>query len=88
MSSDTFSISSFHSSIIIVDPTAEEESLSTALMTVVTDEKDRLCAVHKPGKQRHLTQNCRLFIASGIQTHQGEKGDSMEACFHHGIKKL
>ncbi|KTF81685.1 hypothetical protein cypCar_00032483, partial [Cyprinus carpio] len=32
-----------------VDPTAEEESLSTALLTVVTDEEDRLCAVHKPG---------------------------------------
>lgn len=39
----------FDDSIIIVDPTAEEESLSTALMTVVTDEEDRLCAVHKPG---------------------------------------
>uniref|UniRef100_A0A8C0YGX4 Ribosomal RNA-processing protein 43 n=1 Tax=Cyprinus carpio carpio TaxID=630221 RepID=A0A8C0YGX4_CYPCA len=39
----------FDDSIIIVDPTAEEESLSTALLTVVTDEEDRLCAVHKPG---------------------------------------
>ncbi|TRY90950.1 hypothetical protein DNTS_022187 [Danionella cerebrum] len=39
----------FDDSIIIVDPTAEEESLSTSLMTIVTDEVDRLCAVHKPG---------------------------------------
>lgn len=45
-----FSIFALYSSIIIVDPTAEEESLSTALLTVVTDEEDRLCAVHKPGE--------------------------------------
>lgn len=39
----------FDGSILIVDPSAEEESLSTARLTVVTDEGDRLCAVHKPG---------------------------------------
>ncbi|KAM9728653.1 exosome complex component RRP43 [Menidia menidia] len=39
----------FDDSILIVDPTAEEESLSTARLTVVTDEEDRLCSVHKPG---------------------------------------
>ncbi|XP_071760059.1 exosome complex component RRP43 [Centroberyx gerrardi] len=39
----------FDNSILIVDPTAEEESLSTAHLTVVTDEEDRLCCVHKPG---------------------------------------
>ncbi|KAK9536554.1 hypothetical protein VZT92_006327 [Zoarces viviparus] len=39
----------FDDSILIVDPTAEEESLSTAHLTVVTDEEDRLCIVHKPG---------------------------------------
>lgn len=39
----------FDDSILIVDPTAEEESLSTAHLTVVTDEEDRLCVVHKPG---------------------------------------
>lgn len=40
------------SSILIVDPSAEEESLSTAHLTVVTDEEDRLCAVHKPGQSK------------------------------------
>lgn len=40
------------SSILIVDPSAEEESLSTARLTVVTDEGDRLCAVHKPGQSK------------------------------------
>lgn len=39
-------------SILIVDPSAEEESLSTARLTVVTDEGDRLCAVHKPGQSK------------------------------------
>ncbi|XP_029506182.2 exosome complex component RRP43 [Oncorhynchus nerka] len=39
----------FDDSIMIVDPTAEEESLSTATITVVTDEEERLCALHKPG---------------------------------------
>lgn len=39
----------FDDSILIVDPTAEEESLSTATITVVVDEEDRLCALHKPG---------------------------------------
>uniref|UniRef100_A0A8D3B9L0 Exosome complex component RRP43 n=1 Tax=Scophthalmus maximus TaxID=52904 RepID=A0A8D3B9L0_SCOMX len=39
----------FDDSILIVDPTAEEESLATAQLTVVTDEEDRLCSVHKPG---------------------------------------
>ncbi|KAM6985194.1 exosome complex component RRP43 [Aplochiton taeniatus] len=39
----------FDDSIVIVDPTAEEEGLSTSTFTVVTDEKDRLCSLHKPG---------------------------------------
>lgn len=39
----------FDDSIVIVDPTAEEEGLSSSTFTVVTDEKDRLCSLHKPG---------------------------------------
>ncbi|KAG7269973.1 hypothetical protein CRUP_021828 [Coryphaenoides rupestris] len=39
----------FDDSVLIVDPTAEEERLSTAQLTVVTDEEDRLCSLHKPG---------------------------------------
>nr|XP_015823820.2 exosome complex component RRP43 [Nothobranchius furzeri] len=39
----------FDDSILIVDPTAEEESLSTARLTVVMDEEDQLCSLHKPG---------------------------------------
>lgn len=44
-------VCSFCSSILIVDPTSEEESLSTAQLTVVTDEEGRLCSVHKPGQK-------------------------------------
>ncbi|XP_030010070.1 exosome complex component RRP43 [Sphaeramia orbicularis] len=39
----------FDDSILIIDPTAEEEILLTAQLTVVTDEEGRLCSVHKPG---------------------------------------
>ncbi|XP_068187657.1 exosome complex component RRP43 [Antennarius striatus] len=39
----------FDDSIMVVDPTVEEESLSTAQLTVVMDEEQRLCALHKPG---------------------------------------
>uniref|UniRef100_A0A3B3DJ70 Ribosomal RNA-processing protein 43 n=1 Tax=Oryzias melastigma TaxID=30732 RepID=A0A3B3DJ70_ORYME len=45
--STSFSI--IENSILIVDPTADEESLSTARLSVVTDEDDRLCSLHKPG---------------------------------------
>uniref|UniRef100_A0A3B5PZG1 Ribosomal RNA-processing protein 43 n=1 Tax=Xiphophorus maculatus TaxID=8083 RepID=A0A3B5PZG1_XIPMA len=51
----------FDDSILIVDPTAEEESLSTAHLTVVTDEEGRLCSVHKPGGSslsREKLQDC------------------------------
>ncbi|KAH0628669.1 hypothetical protein JD844_010081 [Phrynosoma platyrhinos] len=36
-------------SVMIVDPTAEEEDLATGVITVVTDEEGKLCSVHKPG---------------------------------------
>ncbi|XP_048454203.1 exosome complex component RRP43 isoform X2 [Rhincodon typus] len=39
----------FDDTIFIVDPTAEEETLASGMATIVTDEEDRLCAVHKPG---------------------------------------
>lgn len=51
------------SSILIVDPTAEEESLSTAQLTVVTDEEGRLCAVHKPGWKHMLEWSAAPCVA-------------------------
>ncbi|XP_049709141.1 exosome complex component RRP43 isoform X3 [Elephas maximus indicus] len=37
------------STLLIVDPTGEEEHLATGTLTVVTDEGGRLCCLHKPG---------------------------------------
>ncbi|KAJ6658270.1 hypothetical protein lerEdw1_020542 [Lerista edwardsae] len=36
-------------SLVIVDPTAEEEDLATGALTIVTDEEGNLCSVYKPG---------------------------------------
>ncbi|XP_028568453.2 exosome complex component RRP43 [Podarcis muralis] len=35
--------------VILVDPTAEEEDLATGNLTIVTDEEGKLCSVYKPG---------------------------------------
>ncbi|XP_041360022.1 exosome complex component RRP43-like [Gigantopelta aegis] len=45
--STTFAI--FDDNILFVDPTVDEESLATGVLTVVTVD-DKLCMVHKPGK--------------------------------------
>ncbi|XP_067290241.1 exosome complex component RRP43 [Pseudorasbora parva] len=59
----------FDDSIIIVDPTAEEESLSTALMTVVTDEEERLCALHKPGGTALSAEKLQHCIRRAVTRH-------------------
>lgn len=57
-------LNSLCSSILIVDPSSEEESLSTAQLTVVTDEGDRLCAVHKPGQKKSRLVNQDIMSKS------------------------
>lgn len=47
---------SFTSTLLIVDPTAEEEDLATGTVTIVTDEEGRLCSVHKPGTSKFTTK--------------------------------
>lgn len=47
---------SFTSTLLIVDPTAEEEDLATGTVTIVTDEEGRLCSVHKPGTCKFITK--------------------------------
>lgn len=37
------------STLLIVDPTGEEEHLSTGTFTIVMDEEGKLCCLHKPG---------------------------------------
>ncbi|XP_048358539.1 exosome complex component RRP43 [Sphaerodactylus townsendi] len=43
-------------SLVIVDPTLEEEDLATGTVTIVTDEDGKLCSVHKPGTVPRLFQ--------------------------------
>lgn len=38
-----------NSTLLIVDPTEEEEHLATGTLTVVMDEEGKLCCLHKPG---------------------------------------
>ncbi|KAG8007988.1 Exosome complex component RRP43, partial [Nibea albiflora] len=56
----------FDDSILIVDPTAEEESLTTSQLTVVTDEEGRLCAVHKPGGTSMSAEKLQECISRAV----------------------
>ncbi|XP_004711301.2 exosome complex component RRP43 [Echinops telfairi] len=39
----------FDDTLLIVDPTGEEEHLATGTLTIVMDEEGKLCSLHKPG---------------------------------------
>ncbi|XP_050793238.1 exosome complex component RRP43 isoform X2 [Gopherus flavomarginatus] len=52
----------FDDTILIVDPTAEEEDLATGTVTIVMDEEGRLCSVHKPVLLGNMT-NLLLLLA-------------------------
>lgn len=43
------SLTAFDVSLLIVDPTGEEEHLATGTLTIVRDEEGRLCCLHRPG---------------------------------------
>ncbi|XP_036380922.1 exosome complex component RRP43 [Megalops cyprinoides] len=60
----------FDDSIVIVDPTSEEESLSTSMMTVVTDEDDRLCTLHKPGGTSLSGEKLQDCISRAMTRHR------------------
>ncbi|KAM9788711.1 exosome complex component RRP43 [Neosynchiropus ocellatus] len=60
----------FDNSIVIADPTLEEECLSTAQLTVVTDEDDRLCSLHKPGGTSLSGQKLQECINRATTRHQ------------------
>lgn len=53
---------SFTSTLLIVDPTAEEEELATGTVTIVTDDEGRLCSVHKPGTSKFMIQETMEMI--------------------------
>ncbi|KAI4901251.1 hypothetical protein NFI96_015260 [Prochilodus magdalenae] len=60
----------FDDTVIIVDPTAEEESLATALVTAVTDEDDQLCAFHKPGGSSLSAEKLQDCITRAVTRHR------------------
>ncbi|XP_060598391.1 exosome complex component RRP43-like [Ruditapes philippinarum] len=58
--SSTFTI--FDENILLVDPTIEEEALSTGEVTVVTTNDDQLCIIRKPGGSALSPQQLDLCI--------------------------
>lgn len=60
----------FDNTIMIVDPTADEESLATAVMTLVIDEEGRLCSLHKPGGTTLSGEKLQDCIGRAVTRHR------------------
>uniref|UniRef100_A0AAR2LHT3 Exosome complex component RRP43 n=1 Tax=Pygocentrus nattereri TaxID=42514 RepID=A0AAR2LHT3_PYGNA len=71
----------FDDTVIIVDPTAEEESLATAIITAVTDEDEQLCAFHKPGGSSLSAEKLQDCITRAVARHR-EIGRLIDKVFH------
>ncbi|NXV48680.1 EXOS8 protein, partial [Uria aalge] len=63
----------FDDTLLIVDPTAEEEDLATGTVTIVTDDEDRLCSVHKPGGSPLTGAKLQDCITRAITRHKEVK---------------
>ncbi|NXM26514.1 EXOS8 protein, partial [Oxyruncus cristatus] len=63
----------FHDTLLVVDPTAEEEDLATRTVTIVTDEEGRLCSVHKPGGSPLKGAKLQDCITRAITRHKEVK---------------
>uniref|UniRef100_A0A8C4UVV5 Ribosomal RNA-processing protein 43 n=1 Tax=Falco tinnunculus TaxID=100819 RepID=A0A8C4UVV5_FALTI len=63
----------FDDTLLIVDPTAEEEDLASGTVTVVTDEEGRLCSVHKPGGSPLTGDKLQDCITRAITRHKEVK---------------
>uniref|UniRef100_A0A8C4VKK2 Exosome complex component RRP43 n=1 Tax=Gopherus evgoodei TaxID=1825980 RepID=A0A8C4VKK2_9SAUR len=63
----------FDDTILIVDPTAEEEDLATGTVTIVMDEEGRLCSVHKPGGSGLTAAKLQDCITRAITRHKEVK---------------
>ncbi|XP_032533875.1 exosome complex component RRP43-like [Chiroxiphia lanceolata] len=63
----------FDDTVLIVDPTAEEEDLATGTVTIVTDEKGRLCSVHKPGGSPLTGAKLQDCITRAVTRHKEVK---------------
>lgn len=56
----------FDDTYIIVDPTDEEESLATGILTVVTDEDGKLCTIRKPGGSSLSAEKLQECISRAV----------------------
>ena len=70
----------FDDTLLIVDPTEEEEHLATGTLTVVMDEEGRLCCLHKPGGSG-LTGSKRQDCMSRAVTRHREVKKLMDEVF-------
>ncbi|KAF5916398.1 hypothetical protein HPG69_017633, partial [Diceros bicornis minor] len=81
----------FDDTLLIVDPTGEEEHLATGTLTVVMDEEGKLCCLHKPGMFHFSPKNCWHDNFSGGS---GLTGAKLQDCMsravtrHKEVKKL
>ncbi|XP_069826038.1 exosome complex component RRP43 [Dendropsophus ebraccatus] len=60
----------FEDTYIIVDPTEEEESLATGLLTVVTEEDGKLCTIRKPGGSSLSAEKLQECISRAFSRHK------------------
>ncbi|KAM4797309.1 exosome complex component RRP43 [Rhinophrynus dorsalis] len=67
----TFAV--FDDTFLLVDPTGEEESLATGLLTIVTDEDERLCAIRKPGGSALTAEKLQDCISRAVTRHKEVK---------------
>ncbi|XP_069496888.1 exosome complex component RRP43 isoform X2 [Ambystoma mexicanum] len=67
------SFSIFDNTLLIVDPTGEEENLATGAITIVIDEEKRLCSVHKPGGSPLSGEKLQDCISRAITRHKEVK---------------
>ncbi|KAJ8028707.1 Exosome complex component RRP43 [Holothuria leucospilota] len=66
----------FDDTILLADPTKEEEGLATGAVTVVVNEEGDICSVHKPGKEGALYLPRKFMTASGDVSRDLRKLDS------------
>ncbi|XP_078457000.1 exosome complex component RRP43 isoform X1 [Lampetra planeri] len=79
--STSFSI--FDGTVLLVDPTDEEEALSCGTVTIVTDEADQLCAVHKPGGSPLSAEQMQDCVTRALQ-----RGAEVRRLLHETIKSV
>ncbi|XP_075707850.1 exosome complex component RRP43 [Rhinoderma darwinii] len=60
----------FDDMYILADPTDEEESLATGLMTIVTDEDGKLCTIRKPGGSALSAEKLQDCISRAVSRHK------------------